>query len=594
MKRASFIIILCIALFSFTGQARTASAAPSRDEYTPLGQTTDLFSYEARTVYLTNLERRKAGRPPLRWNRELTLASRWFAWDSVANRPYGWIGHEDSLGGYPGNRALDWGYLGGAGAENAGWASYLLPPEEAVRMWMESSGHRDNLLNPSHQEIGVGYYSLGARGSTYMVQGFGTDPVSPPLIIENEAPSTSTRVVSLYQHSPAGAGSIAGLGKAVEMMVSSSPCFTGAEWQPYQPEISFTLPSGDGWKTVYSKIRDRLGRTLTTSDTIYLGASLPGQTLNLNQLSTRSSTVTLYGLDGGGLDRAQFSLGWVADDSSADFKKWWGNGAPVSSDPAAVGGTAYRMYPGDGETMAWITSYGFLSGSASYVAYFRLKTSSAASGAETARIAVEANGVTTTRSLKGSDFDAANRYQEFAIPFNFSNSASDRWLKLMTWRSGSADIIFDSVTIFTAPAPFTSTMKISAPGQNYRGQGVWVRYSNADSSTFTPHTEAPTASPLTANTGRVTLLAEPGAFSNFAPISVGGQCSSSWNVASAPEWLDSTVSPGLLRVRGIENSTGTFSGSVVLEGGGATVAVPVRLIVVPQVHKVGLPVTILK
>ena len=80
------------------------------------------------------------------------------------------------------------------------------------------------------------------------------------------------------------------------------------------------------------------------------------------------------------------------------------NGQKVSSDAAAVGKTSYRMYPGDGETMAWVTSYGFLTGSASYVAYFRLKTSSNSSGGETARIAVEANGVTTQRSLKGTNF----------------------------------------------------------------------------------------------------------------------------------------------------------------------------------------------
>ena len=47
---------------------------------------------EARTVYLDNLARRQNGVAPLRWNRQLTAAARWFSWDSVENRPGGSAG----------------------------------------------------------------------------------------------------------------------------------------------------------------------------------------------------------------------------------------------------------------------------------------------------------------------------------------------------------------------------------------------------------------------------------------------------------------------------------------------------------------------
>jgi hypothetical protein len=74
---------------------------------------------EAQTVYLGNLARRANGVPPLRWNVQLTEAARWFSWDSVENRPEPFCGHQDTQGNWPDYRAHAFGYLGGAGAENA-------------------------------------------------------------------------------------------------------------------------------------------------------------------------------------------------------------------------------------------------------------------------------------------------------------------------------------------------------------------------------------------------------------------------------------------------------------------------------------------
>ena len=57
----------------------------------------ELVYNEQQTVYLTNLKRAAHGVPPLRWNRQLTEAARWFSWDSVENRPGGYCGHEDTI-----------------------------------------------------------------------------------------------------------------------------------------------------------------------------------------------------------------------------------------------------------------------------------------------------------------------------------------------------------------------------------------------------------------------------------------------------------------------------------------------------------------
>ena len=45
-------------------------------------------------------------------------------------------------------------------------------PEDVMNRWMNSSGHRANILNAEFEEIGVGCYVKGSR--KYWVQLFGT------------------------------------------------------------------------------------------------------------------------------------------------------------------------------------------------------------------------------------------------------------------------------------------------------------------------------------------------------------------------------------------------------------------------------------
>src|SRR5262249_40213995 len=166
-------------------------------------------------------------------------------------------------------------------------------------------------------------------------------------------------------------GGFAGVDAATQMMVSNDSHFSGAVWEPYSANKAWTLDNGEGWRNVYVKTRDKFNRTLTVSDSIYLGANLPLNELGPAQMATTQSQVTLYGLNGGSLPQAQFSPGWLADDTNGTFKKWWGNGESVS-DSAAWGGTAYRLFPGNGESFAWVYDTGFVKDTP-MVAYFRLK-----------------------------------------------------------------------------------------------------------------------------------------------------------------------------------------------------------------------------
>jgi uncharacterized protein YkwD len=488
MRTNAHILLLglLLGLLSSPGAPRSAAKggppARSDDLSRPaLDQPADLVYDEMRTVYLGNLARRDNGVPPLRWNVQMTDAARWFSWDSVENRPGGYCGHEDTLGRAPWDRGLAFGYLGFLGAENC-FCGYVTP-EYAIQGWMNSEGHRANLLNPDFREVGLGYYRRESDGRGYVTQDFGHDAVYPPVIIENEALDTATPAVNLYVYTGEGSGDFTGMGRAAAMMIANDPCFSGAQWEPYAAEKTWTLaddPPGGGWRAVYAKTRDAVGRTTVVSDAIYLGPSAPLDELGLHLASSTADQVTLHRLDGGGLPYVQFSQNWFADDAHDTFTLWWGAGEQVD-DPAARGGTAFRLRPGDGESFAWVWTTEFFK-ETPLVAYFQLKVSDNTSADEVARVSVTGGGVEYgPLSLKGVDFAAADAYQEFPLPFTFHDDPDEVFLLLNFWRSGPADVYVDGVTMFSAPQPVQSPLTWTVPGGNYRGGGIWVRYTDGDS-----------------------------------------------------------------------------------------------------------------
>jgi uncharacterized protein YkwD len=574
--------------------AVTVSSVQSTPATFNLARSPTLLQDEARTVYLGNLARRDNGIPPLRWNLQLTDAARWFSWDSTENRAEGFCDHQDTNGNYPGDRALIFGYLGGAGAENA-FCGYVTP-EYAIQGWMNSSGgHRANLLDPNSREVGLGYYRRDSDGRGYVSQDFGSDPVYAPVVIENEALSTTTPNVNLYIYDRATNGGFAGLGAATQMMVSNDVCFTNSTWEPYAANRSWTLTGSQGWDSVYVKTRDVFGRTLTASDNIYLGASVALNELDGAQLSTTQSQVTLYNLSGGGLPQVQFSLGWLADDTFGTFQKWWGNGESVS-DPAAWGGTAYRLYPGDGESFAWVWDTTFIKDTP-LVAYFRLKVSDNTSNNEVARISVNGGGTEYgPLSLRGTDFAASDQYQEFALNFTFNSDPNNPFLTFQFWRSGSADVYVDAVSIFSEPQMVTSPLVWSVPGSNYRGQGVWVRYTNG--SQFSSIAEAATTpAALSVSPIAMTFLAaRNGSLPPPSTLNVVQNCSSfSWQVSQDAPWLQTQAMGDTVQVSVNQSglNIGLYTGSVTISAveisGVSPVSIPVQLIVADEVFPFYLP-----
>lgn len=113
----------------------------------------------------------KAPAPALTLDTRLRCASRKHSKDMALNN---FFSHTGSNGSTPWQRITSAGYTYSTAAENIG-AGYSTP-SAAVTGWMNSTGHCNNIMNPSLRNLGVGYY-YRASGSTYAhywTQDFGT------------------------------------------------------------------------------------------------------------------------------------------------------------------------------------------------------------------------------------------------------------------------------------------------------------------------------------------------------------------------------------------------------------------------------------
>ncbi len=583
-------IVLFLILLGLGG---TAAAAAAQSGYTPVSQSETLARQEAEVVYRTNLERAARGIPPLRWTWQLTQSARWFAADKAA-APNCEDAHRDTLGNFPDVRARAFGYPGSAGAENV-WCVYV-PPPQAVEGWLKSqTGHADQLLNPNHREVGVGY---NQNGEGWLAQDFGNDDTYAPLVIDNEALSAAGRQVNLYLYDRPGGDTFSAFQPAVSMQISEDACFNQAAVQPYQPRFSFTLSAGEGWKRVYARTRDAYGRSLTVDDSIYLGNLPAGEALGEEHFSTTRSAVTLYGLDPQGLSHVQFSLGWLGD----AFKTGKNNPLPQISDPAALNGKAvtlpHNRSDGSDPNMTWVWTTSFYTHQP-MVAYFRLKVNSLPGG-EAARLSVIGGTFQSGEViLRGSDFPSANTYIEAPVAFTFTPDQNNPFLIFKVRRTGSAEIVLDSVTIFTAPQRFTGSPFVwQPPGGAYRGQGVWVRFSNADGSNFTPLREARVSQKdgcLTPSSFTVLAdrLSPPPPFSALAlPSYLAGDA---WSVEEDLLWLQAERTGERVELRLLTGglAVGEYTGEVIIrpaERAYPPLRLTVRLILVEKLFSAYLPV----
>jgi uncharacterized protein YkwD len=115
---------------------------------------------------ITNRRRENAGLKPLKMNRKLKKAAQAHTEDMVANN---FFSHTGSDGSSLGDRLRRANYSYSYAAENI--AAGSATAKGVMKQWMNSPGHRANILNPNIKHIGIGYQPGGAYGH-YWTQKF--------------------------------------------------------------------------------------------------------------------------------------------------------------------------------------------------------------------------------------------------------------------------------------------------------------------------------------------------------------------------------------------------------------------------------------
>lgn len=152
--------------FNFINPSADPMAEPSQ---TPATVPATSASYEERVAQLVNVEREKNGLPALLFNKKISDVARVKSKDMADNN---YFSHNSPTYGMAGDMLLKFGVTWSAWGENI--ASGQKTPEEVVTAWMNSPGHRANILSPDFIYIGVGYCT-DSNGKTYWTQLFTGD-----------------------------------------------------------------------------------------------------------------------------------------------------------------------------------------------------------------------------------------------------------------------------------------------------------------------------------------------------------------------------------------------------------------------------------
>lgn len=113
-------------------------------------------AYEKEVVRLVNIERQKKGLSDLSYDWQLSRVARYKSQDMKDNN---YFSHTSPTYGSPFQMMKSFGISYRSAGENI--ARGQASPEAVVNAWMNSSGHRANILNSSFTHIGVGYVADG-------------------------------------------------------------------------------------------------------------------------------------------------------------------------------------------------------------------------------------------------------------------------------------------------------------------------------------------------------------------------------------------------------------------------------------------------
>ncbi|QCX33437.1 SafA/ExsA family spore coat assembly protein [Caloramator sp. E03] len=125
-----------------------------------------IVGMEDEVIRLVNVERAKAGLQALSKNWQLCRVARYKSQDMIDKK---YFSHTSPTYGSPFTMMQNFGIRFSSAGENIAYGQRT--PQEVMNAWMNSSGHRANILSPSYTQIGVGL-AKDANGVCYWTQMF--------------------------------------------------------------------------------------------------------------------------------------------------------------------------------------------------------------------------------------------------------------------------------------------------------------------------------------------------------------------------------------------------------------------------------------
>jgi uncharacterized protein YkwD len=298
----------------------------------------------AQVLTLVNQQRAANGLPALNRDSALDSAAYQHSNDMATSNTFS---HTGSDGSTPGQRINAAGYYWYTCGENiaAGQSS----AQAVMDAWMNSSGHRANILSPDFKDIGIAVvYRAGSAYGYYWTQDFGartgggttTSPSAPSLTsLSPTSGPAGTRVTLNGSGFGTSTGSVRFNGTAASI----------ASWSSTQ--IVATVPSGATTGPVTVRTSAGVtsnGRTFTVTST----SSPPTGTPSLASLSPssgpRGTTVTISGANLGatqGSSRVYFRYASAFVYGSVSVKSWSNSGVTLQVSPSTSSGyTTGRYY----------------------------------------------------------------------------------------------------------------------------------------------------------------------------------------------------------------------------------------------------------
>ncbi len=165
------VVLLAQSIFTFT----------TRASHQVLGTTTDITP--SKIVDLTNQERQAVGLPPLQESPELTQAAQAKLEDMFE---FNYWDHYSPSRRAPWKFILDTGYSYQFAGENLG--RDFSTSERLVAAWMDSQGHKDNILKSDYRDIGIaiGEGQIDGEPTVLIVQFFASRAPAGQLTVPHE------------------------------------------------------------------------------------------------------------------------------------------------------------------------------------------------------------------------------------------------------------------------------------------------------------------------------------------------------------------------------------------------------------------------